>query len=86
MKKQSPLLKQAVLEVVDNQIRDLDPPETKQTYDRLTAGGYCDQEARELIGAVVTTEIFDVLKQQRPFDRERFVRALKKLPELPWEE
>jgi hypothetical protein len=66
-------------------LKDLDPPETKETYDRLIADGISDQEARRLIGCVVSSEIFDVLKQQQPFDHARFVKALKKLPKLPWE-
>jgi len=44
-----------------------------------------DQEARRLIGCVVTSEMFDVLKQQKPFDRDRFVAALGRLPRMPWD-
>ena len=85
MAKANPVLKHAILEVVNKQLEDLDPPETKQTYDRLVADGISDQEASRLIGCVVSSEIFDVLKQQQPFDRTRFVKALNKLPKLPWE-
>ena len=85
MAKTNPVLKQTILEGVNNQLKSLDPPETKQTYDRLVADGISDQEARRLIGCVVSSEIFDVLKQQQPFDHDRFVKALNKLPKLPWE-
>lgn len=85
MAKTNPVLKHEILEVVNNQLESLDPPETKQTYDRLVANGISDQEARRLIGCVVSSEIFDVLKQQQPFDQTRFVKALNKLPKLPWE-
>ncbi|MBL7132039.1 MAG: hypothetical protein ISS45_11690 [Candidatus Omnitrophica bacterium] len=85
MAKTNPVLKHEILEVVNNQLESLDPPETKQTYDRLIADGISDQEARRLIGCVVSSEIFDVLKQQQPFDNSRFVKALNKLPKLPWE-
>ena len=85
MAKTVPVLKQEILEVVNNQLENLDPPETKQTYDRLVADGISDQEARRLIGCVVSSEIFDVLKQQQPFDHARFVKVLNKLPKLPWE-
>lgn len=85
MAKTNPVLKQMILEVVNNQLENLDPPETKQTYDRLIADGISDQEARRLIGCVVSSEIFDVLKQHQPFDHARFVKALNKLPKLPWE-
>ncbi len=85
MAKTIPVLKQEILEVVNNQMENLDPPETKQTYDRLIADGISDQEARRLIGCVVSSEIFNVLKQQQPFDHARFIKALNKLPKLPWE-
>ena len=83
MTKSNPILKQTILEVVNNQLESLDPPETKQTYDRLVADGISDQESRQLIGCVVSSEIFDVLKQQQPFDHTRFVKALNRLPTLP---
>jgi len=37
----------------------------------------------ELIGTVVVHEICNILKEERNFDRERFVDALRQLPELP---
>ena len=85
MRETNPIVKQAVLEVVDNQIKNLDPPETKQTYERLMAEGCSGAEARRLIGCVVSAEIFDVLKNDQPFDRERFIRGLNRLPRMPWE-
>ncbi|MFH0772440.1 MAG: hypothetical protein V1933_07455 [Candidatus Omnitrophota bacterium] len=85
MAETDPVLKYAISEVVNNQLKNLEPPETKQTYDRLVANGISDHEARRLIGCVVTSEMFDVLKQQQSFDRARFVKALNNLPRLPWE-
>ena len=85
MNESNPILKREILEVVNNQLENLDPPETKQTYDRLIVDGISDQEARRLIGCVVSSEIFNVLKQQQASDRARFVKALNKLPNLPWE-
>ncbi len=76
-------LEESVLEVVDNQLRSNDPPETRQTFDRLISEGYSEKEAKELIGHVVASEIFVVLKNQEPFNLVRFVDALNKLPKLP---
>ena len=59
MPKSNEVLKGAVLEVVDNQLRDNTPPETRRTYQRLLKEGYNDQETRELIGVVVSSEIFE---------------------------
>jgi hypothetical protein len=81
----NPYLKAAILEVVDNQISDNDPPQTRQTYERLLASGLDDEEAKRLIGCVVVSEIFDILKKGETFNLERFVAALERLPKLPWE-
>lgn len=79
------VLNAAVLKIVENQIRDGNPPETRKTYERLTKAGYSDKETRDLIGCVVSSEIFHVMKNQRPYDNDRYVAALKRLPTLPWE-
>jgi len=76
-------LKSAILEVVDNQLQANDPPETRQTFDRLISEKYSEEEAKELIGCVVTSEILDVLKKKEPFNPERFAKALNELPKLP---
>jgi hypothetical protein len=81
----NPRLKEVILEIVDNQLRDNTPPETKETYKRLRKEGYSHQKARELIGAVVSCEIFEMLKQNRPYDQERYIKALHRLPKMPWE-
>jgi len=41
MSKPNPtVVRAAVLEVIENQLRDGTPPETKQTFERLMADGY----------------------------------------------
>ena len=84
--KANPVLNAAIMKVVDNQLRGNDPPQTGQTLKRLMAAGHSEKEAKRLIACVVSAEIFDVLKQQQPFNLERFVKALDKLPTLPWDE
>ena len=76
-------LNRIILEVVDKQIRQRNPPATKETFDRLVSEGIGEGEARRLIGCVVASEMFDVLREQKPFDEGRFVKALEKLPALP---
>jgi hypothetical protein len=84
--KTDPVLNAAIMKVVDNQLRSNDPPQTGQTFKRLVAAGHSETEAKRLIACVVSAEIFDVLKQQQPFNLERFVKALDKLPAMPWDE
>ncbi len=80
------LLRSIIFDVINNQIRDGTPPETKETYDRLLAEGYSEEEVMKYIGAVVSSEIFDVIKEQQSYDEERYVAALRALPRLPWDE
>ncbi|MEZ4598483.1 MAG: hypothetical protein R2940_01695 [Syntrophotaleaceae bacterium] len=80
----NPRLKAAVIQVVENQIRSDDPPETRQTMDRLISEGFSKKEAKELIGTVVVAEVWDVLKEGKPFNLKRFIKALDNLPELPY--
>ena len=83
MAKSSEIARKAILEVVSNQIRDGNPPETRETLDRLVSEGLEEDKARLLIGRIVASEIFDILKHHQPYDQERYVKALRKLPKLP---
>ena len=85
MGKTNTYLKAAFMEVVDNQITSNDPPETRETLDRLTLQGISEQDARNYIGHAVCVEVWDIMKNKREFNRERFVRNLKNLPEEPKE-
>lgn len=78
----NPHLRQVILEIVDNQLRDNNPPETRETLERLIAEGLPRNEAVRLIACVVATEIFEVLKSNLPYNNARFVAALKELPRL----
>ena len=70
-------------QVVDNQLRDENPPETKQTFERLLVEGHSPEDARRMLAAIVSSEVFEVLKRQQPYDPARYVAALRRLPKLP---
>ena len=72
-------LKSLILQIVKNQIKNNDPPETKETLVRLLEEGNTRQEAIEKIALIVIEEIYDILKNKQEFNRERFVSKLKKL-------
>ncbi|MCB0523372.1 MAG: hypothetical protein R3A50_08500 [Saprospiraceae bacterium] len=76
-------VKQAVEELINNQIATKAPPETKETLDRLLADGMSKEEARKLIGQCILIELFYVYKHKKPFGAERYVRNLKNLPKPP---
>ena len=82
----NPVLRGAIMDIVHNQLRDNTPPEVRTTLDRLLADGHTREQAEELIACVVSSEIFDILKQGQPYNESRYVGALKKLPQLPWDE
>ena len=80
----NPRVRQIVLEVVENRLRDGEPPETAATLDRLMKEGHTRKAAVELISAVVGAEIHDVMSTKKPFDIARYVGRLKQLPDLSW--
>ncbi len=73
-------LSAAIIQVVETQIDTNDPPETKQTYERLISEGFSEKISKELLGTVVIAEVFGVMKDGKPFDIDRYVTALNKLP------
>jgi hypothetical protein len=72
----SPILHEVIHEVVENQIRDGNPKETKETLERLLNQGYSRHEALHKIGTVVAEEIYNVLKRKEKFNEERYVKKL----------
>jgi hypothetical protein len=71
-----PQLRGELIEVIENQLRASDPPETRQTLDRLLAAGCAREAAMMKIAAVLLEEIHEMLAQHVPFDRARFKQRL----------
>jgi hypothetical protein len=84
--KKSPFSEEAVLEAINNQIGNNDPPETKKTYDRLMKEIRNHDEVMEYLGVVMRSEILDILKSKKPFKRKRYVERLNRLPDVSWAE
>ncbi len=80
------ILRAAIFEVLENQLRDNLPSETRETLNRLLAEGFPENEAKRLIACALSTEIFAVMKSGKPSDSARYIGYLKKLPAMPWEE
>jgi hypothetical protein len=53
----NPQLQAAVMEMVENQLSNNDPPQTGQTFKRLIEAGHSEKEAKRLIACVVSAEI-----------------------------
>ena len=78
-------LRKHIFEIIKNQIKNNDPPETKATYDRLRNEGYDDFQARQLIGQCLAVELYNVMKFKKPYDNERYVKNLLALPKEPFD-
>ncbi len=78
-------LREQIFEIIKNQLRDNDPPETKAAYDRLRNHGYDDFETRQMIGQCIAVELFDVLKFSKPYNNERYFKNLIALPKEPFD-
>lgn len=81
----NPRAKAAFLEAVSNQLRANDPPEAKQTLDRLVSEGFSVEDAKIYIAQALCVEIWDTLHNEKPYNRERYIRNLERLPEEPTE-
>lgn len=77
---------EAIVEAVENQIRDDDPPETKRTLKRLMASGESRENAIRYIACALSVEVFEALKNQTPYNEARYIKNLSALPRLPFDD
>ena len=74
---------EAIVEAIENQLRENNPPETKCTLDRLMGIGESRENAMRYIACALSVEIFGAVKDLIPYDEERYINNLKALPRLP---
>lgn len=74
-------LKNQMLEIVNNQLRDKDPASVTEAFERLLNLGYSEVESKEMIAAVLLEEMYYILKNQEEYNQERYNEKLSKLPE-----
>ncbi len=75
----NPIIHVMIHQVIENQIAAGEPAETTKTLDRLLLQGMTQHEALHQIGTVVADEIFGILKDQRVFDEQGYVKKLRRL-------
>lgn len=78
-------IREQIFEIIKNQLRDNNPPETKATYNRLKKQGFDDLQTRQMIAQCIAVELFEVMKFQKPFDNKRYVKNLNGLPKEPFD-
>lgn len=75
----NPFMHATVHTTVENQLAEGSPPEAAEALDALLKAGYSRHEAIHFIGAVVTDEIYNILKEDRPADNEAVAANLRDL-------
>ena len=75
----NPKLKRLIMQVIENQLSAENTPYVRDTYGRLLAAGHSDAGIRNLIGCALVGEIYDVMKNNQPFNEEKYRKALEKL-------
>ncbi len=71
-------------EVVENQIIDGDPIKVKETLMRLMMTGNDREKAIDMIACALMLEVFDVMKNDQPFNMKRYKEHLDELPQMSW--
>lgn len=75
-----------LIEVVENQLKDGDPIQVKETLMRLTMTGTSREDAVALIACALSVEIYDVMKNGAKFNHKRYHEHLERLPDLDFME
>lgn len=71
----------ALRETIENQVAANDPPETALTLERLRREGVAEERVWRLLAAVLLEELNSMYAERRTFDRDRYIVALRRLPE-----
>ncbi|MDZ4681884.1 MAG: hypothetical protein SH848_04365 [Saprospiraceae bacterium] len=79
-KEDTQVLQGLFLNVVHEQLKKNDPPETAQTLKRLISKGIPERDAMNMLAICIAHEVYAALESDAPFNRERFVKALDELP------
>lgn len=77
---------EAIVEAVENQLKEDNPPEANRTLKRLMAIGETRENAIRYIGTALSVEVVEIFKNKTPFNEQRYINNLKALPELPYDD
>ena len=80
----NPILHVTIHQTVENQLAAKDLPMVHETLERLMRSGLSRHEAIHAIGSVLCGEIWEILREERPFDEERYERGLQQLYAREW--
>ena len=81
MDKSRTIIRNELFKVIRNQIKENEPPETKQTNERLLEMGYPENEIIRMLASALSQEMFNMLKSNRTFNHKSLVKLLEELPD-----
>jgi hypothetical protein len=76
---QNPQLGAEIRTVVERQLRSSELEAPNQALERLMDRGHTREQAIDTIGAVLLEEMYEMMTETEPFDRERYVERLQEL-------
>ena len=82
MEKASPEVRKALIKAIKIQLKENNPPQTKQAYMRLLGEGMPEEDVYIYLAQAFVYEIFVMMKEKRAYDSENYARLLAKLPNL----
>ena len=80
MKPSPKRVREAIYEVLDNQLSSAETPEVKEHHDRLLGMGIAEAEVRRMLAAGLAAYIFHTLKKQE-FSYADYISHLSRLPD-----
>lgn len=72
-------LHKIIMQSIEVQIRDNDPPAVRETYERLLKNGRDEETAKGMIASVIAEEIYLKMKENRNINEEMFAAHLGEL-------
>ncbi len=76
-------LRAQILNIVEEQLSSNNPQEVVATLARLQKEGFNKADSKKLIGQCVVLELYDMIRNRKVFNLDRYVRNLKRLPQEP---
>jgi len=75
-------IERALLETIDNQMRDGTPPEVQETYARLISEGISESDARLYLAEALSYEMYAMKSEARTYSHANYAALLAQLPNL----
>lgn len=79
------MIREQIFGIIEDQIKNNNPPETNITFKRLIEEGYDDYDAKIMIGQCIAVELYDAIKHGKKFNEKRYLKNLTQLPKEPFD-